>query len=180
MPQISLYETIIAGKAKRLSQNFPEHLRNYARKTIETLLEASRDLAVIDGKTTEEGSSRITLDNIRYRSGFDRNAETISMYCEFAATSDKPLSILRLLSEGDYLPLIRLDALRSAIKEGLPLDDEELRKKLEELRAQNQLKIRNIAEEAERIERIESTGKSTYGVYKGTPFDSRPDYEKKD
>lgn len=182
MPKTSLYEGTIAQKAKKFSKKFPEHIRSHAQITIEHLLEAGRDLALVDGKVIEQHEKfpvSVWVDTIRYRSEFERNTETISMYCEFAAETDKPLTALKLLSENDYLPVIRLPALREAIK-AKPSNIEELRKKIEELKRNYSQGLERLTRRAEEIERIESNKKyETGGIYKRTPYDSRPDYEAK-
>lgn len=180
MAKISLYERTIEAQAKKLSKQFPEHIRPYAQKTIEHLLEHGRDFALVTGKRVI-GNSYVELDSTIYRTEFDRNSETVSKYCRIIAKADKPLSALQLLEDYEHSPLIELEALRHLIREGLPSELDELKKKLDLLKDERKRDIESIAARSEQIESIESRKKFDYGgVYKSTPYDSRPCHPSED
>jgi hypothetical protein len=179
MAKISLYGGIITIKAKQFSRKFSENVRIHAQRSIEHLLENGRDLALVDGKVIERDYA-VWLDSTKYMAEFDRNVETVSDYCDYAAKSDKPLSALQLLGQNDYSPLIRLYVLREAIKNGLPLCTDDLRKLFDLLKERERAKIEQATQKAEKIEEIESQRKFDSGFYKKTPFDSRPYYNDRD
>ena len=175
MTQPSLYEGIIAQKAKKFSKDFPGGLEKFAEKAIIQLLAAGRDLALVDGNI-EKTQHEFEFDPAMYRSKFDRYVETVSMYCARVAEAEKPMGVLKVLSEADNLPLIRMLDLRQAIEAGLPLDKNELVKKFEELRRKNKEGIEAFTAKAERLEKVKTKVNFNKGFYRGTPFDARPNY----
>lgn len=178
MAKIPLYERTIENKAERLAKKFPEKIRRFARRTIELLLESGRDLAIVDGKI--EQSHHFYTDSTKYRTSFEDYTQVVSDYCEYALTLEKPLTALNLLSNPDYLCLIRLFSFRKAIKEGLHSNMDKLKEILELLKNKNISLTLRITEKSERVEESESGIRDYHGLYKRTPYDGRPNHPRLD
>ncbi len=178
MTKITLYEKIIGSHAKKSAKNFPIHVRHHTQQTIEHLLETGRDFAIIQGKVIEEhnnGKQYCWLDKSLYRACFEDNSEMVLRYCEFASSSESPLSTLQLFSN-DYIELIGLRLFKVALKEGLPRDPENLKRHLDLLKQRGGNAIWLRMRKSEAIDNIDSHNRYDSGFYERTPFDSRPPF----
>lgn len=173
MAKTSLYEGKIRIAANKLAKKFPEHIRAFAKKTIESLLETGRDLALVDAKRIDGGT--LYVDTAVYITGFERNTETIASYCEHYSESEKPITMLKALDNYDNIQLIRFLAFRQAISE-LPLDIEELKSQLDSLKKRLKKEIDSMNLHSMNIEDYEAHF-SPREFYSKTPYDSKHNYE---